>query len=374
MKISRRLALVASLLLATGFSTLPARAQSYPGSALQTVYSSDRIMNAVTTTDTGRVFMSFPYWGGGGSGPTVGELQPDGSMRPFPDASWNDWEHAHDALNSFVRVNAIRIGPDGLLWVVDSGEANVGGNPNPANGAAPKLVAFDPATGRPVHLIVLRQGITRFSYVDDLRFHNNTLILTDAGDPSLILVDLRDGQQRRVLAHQPCVTDERPMRAEGQILMTGNREARIHADQLEISPDGETLYFQPSSGPMSKIATADLENKTLTDAQLNARVKPFYDTPTTGGTAIDGDGNLYVSDVDHLRILKITPEGQGSTFIDDPRLVWGDALWITNKGALWIPAIQLNRTATFQHDGVSRVKLPVSIYAVDAHLKPSRSY
>lgn len=374
MQISRRASFVAALALPIGIASPATKAQSASDPVLRTVYSSNRIMNAVTTTDAGHVFMSFPYWGGGGHGPTVGELLPDGSMRPFPDAAWNNWEQSHDALHSFVRVNAIRIGPDGLLWVVDSGEANVGGKPNPASGAPPKLVAFDPVTGRPVHLIVLRQGTTRYSYVDDLRFHDNMLILTDAGDPALILVDLRNGEQRRVLSHLQCVTDERPMRAEGHILMTGNREARVHADQLEVSPDGQMLYFQPSSGPMWKVATEDLENTSLTDAQLNARVKFFYDTPTTGGTAIDGDGNLYVSDVDKLRILKITPYGQAATFIADPRLVWADAMWITASGSLWIPAIQLNRTATFQRDGVSSVKLPVSIYAIDAHLKPSRQY
>ncbi|MBO1326548.1 SMP-30/gluconolactonase/LRE family protein [Acetobacter sp. TBRC 12305] len=352
---------------ALGLAALPAHAQ--PAPALQTIYSSNRIMNAVTASKDGRIFMSFPYWGGGGQGPTVGERLADDSLRPFPDQAWNDWAHSHDALRSFVRVNAIRMGPDGLLWVVDSGEANVGGKPNPPDGAPPKLIAFDLATGKAVHLIVLRQGITPYSYVDDLRFHGDTLILTDAGDPALIVVDMKTGQQRRVLSHKPCTTDERPMRAEGQIMMTGGKEVRIHADQLEISPDGKTLYFQPSSGPMFKVATADLENTSLNDAQLNARVHPFYDTPTTGGTAMDGDGNLYVSDVDHLRIVKITPEGKGSTFIADPRLVWADAMWITDTGALWIPAIQLNRTATFQRDGVSRVKLPVSIYAVNAHLK-----
>ncbi|ACI51184.1 conserved hypothetical protein [Gluconacetobacter diazotrophicus PA1 5] len=348
-----------------------ARAASYPGSALRTAYASGRIMNAVTLSDTGRVFLSFPYWGGGGDGPTVAEKMPDGSVRPFPDAAWNDWTHSHDAAHSFVRVNALRMGPDGLLWIVDSGEANVGGKPNPPDGAPAKLVAFDIATGRPVHVITLRQGTTPHSYVDDLRFHGDTLILTDAGDPALILVDLRTGRQRRVLSHQASTTDERPMRAEGRVMMTGNREARVHADQLEVSPDGGTLYFQPSSGPMSKIPMADLENPGLTDAQLNARVTPFYNTPTTGGTAIDGDGNLYVSDVDRLRILKITPQGQGSVFIADPRLVWADAMWIDRKGTLWIPAVQLDRTATFQRDGVSRVRLPVSIFTLDAHLPPA---
>ncbi|GBQ13164.1 hypothetical protein AA16663_1398 [Komagataeibacter rhaeticus DSM 16663] len=366
-----RAALAAAGLLACIMPLHPGMARPTP--ALHVAWTSERILNAVAVADDGQRFVSFPYWGGGGSGgPTVAEIDADGQPHAFPDARWNHPDGTRGMLQPFVRVNAIRIGPDGLLWVVDSGDANVGGPPNPANGAPARLLAFDITTGQVVHALSLRAASTPHSYMDDIRFHNDTIFVTDAGDPALVVVNLSTGAQRRVLAHDRSTTDKRPMHAEGRLLTVHGQPARIHADQLEVSPDGRTLYFQPSSGPMWSAPTAALENPVLPAAGLAHAVTQFYNTPSTGGTAIDGDGNLYVSDVDRLRILRITPQGRASTLVRDRRLVWADAMWIDSHGVLWIPAVQLNRTATFQPDGISRVQLPVAIYTMDLHLKPVR--
>ena len=101
-------------------------------------------------------------------------------------------------------------------------------------------------------------------------------------------------------------------------------------------------------------------------------MKKFYDTPTTGGTAIDAGGNIYVSDTDHQQILKLTPAGQASTLIADSRLEWGDAMWIDRDGFLWMPAAQLNRTAVFG-DGVPSVRWPIVVYRAQIGAKPLRN-
>jgi hypothetical protein len=48
------------------------------------------------------------------------------------------------------------------------------------------------------------------------------------------------------------------------------------------------------------------------------------------------------------RVIKITPMGKVSTLIQDPRLLWVDAMWIDDAGDLWMPTAQLNRRAPFQ--------------------------
>lgn len=361
-----------TVLAAMLLAAVPFAPAALADEALHTAWTSPRVFNAVAVADNGRMFVSFPYWGGGGDGPTVAEIDRNGQPHPFPDAHWNRPDGSRGDLRPFVRVNAIRIGPDGLLWVVDSGDANVGGPPNPTDGAPARLLAFDIETGSVKHVITLRAASTAHSYMDDMRFHNDMIFVTDAGDPALVVVNLRTGQQRRILAHDRSTTDERPMYAEGRLLTTHGRPVRVHADQLEVSPDGQKLYFQPSSGPMWVAPTAALENPALSAADLSRAVSQFYDTPTTGGSAIDGDGNLYVSDVNTLRILRITPQGKATTLVRDRRLVWADAMWIDSHGTLWIPAVQLNRTATFQPDGVSRLHLPVAMYTMDLHLKPVR--
>jgi hypothetical protein len=146
----------------------------------------------------------------------------------------------------------------------------------------------------------------------------------------------------------------------------------VHADQLEVSPDGRYLYFQSASGPLYRIETRYLLDPHLPAAELSQHVQLFCDTPSTGGTAIDAEGNLYVTDVNHQRILKITPDAQATTLLEDKRLLWPDALWIDNHGNLWIPAAQLNRVAAL-HGGVEAFQPPVYIYKLSIGAKPFRS-
>jgi sugar lactone lactonase YvrE len=115
-----------------------------------------------------------------------------------------------------------------------------------------------------------------------------------------------------------------------------------------------------------------LNDADMNEKKLQEKVSLFYKTPSTGGTAIDADGNLYVSDVDQQQIIRISAEGKAETILKDQRLTWCDALWIDEKGYLWLPTGQLNRLAAFQ-DGVSQLQLPVVIYKVKIGAKPFKS-
>lgn len=77
----------------------------------------------------------------------------------------------------------------------------------------------------------------------------------------------------------------------------------INADQLEVSPDGRWLYFQPLCGPLSRIETKWLE-ATIPTASIPEHIEHFADTPSTGGTAIDSAGNIYLSDIDNSAYSK----------------------------------------------------------------------
>jgi len=150
------------------------------------------------------------------------------------------------------------------------------------------------------------------------------------------------------------------------------KDVHIHADQLEISPDGKWFYFQPASGPLWKVETQYLNDENLTDKELSSKVSLFYNTPSTGGTAIDSKGNIYVSDINKKQIIKLSPGGKESLVIKDERLLWADALWIDDDGYLWIPTGQLNRLAAFQN-GISKVEFPVVIYKLKIGAKPTRN-
>ena len=213
----------------------------------------------------------------------------------------------------------MRIGPDGNLWIVDVGSPAIS---EPIIAGAPKILAFDPTSGKLVHSYVLtEQVLFPRSFIDDIRFNGDTAYVTDAGIPGIVVLDLKSGEMRRVLDRQPSTTDQQPMRARGHALYDKDgKDVKVHSDQLEVAPNGKYLYYMPSSGPLYRIATSDLADKTLSDVELEKRVKLFAEVGSTGGTAIDAEGNIYVSDTDRSAILKVTPSGSVSTLVQDDRL------------------------------------------------------
>jgi sugar lactone lactonase YvrE len=294
----------------------------------------------------------------------------DGKLRPYPNAAWNSWKPGKDASHSFQHANSIRFSPDGILWVVDVGSPDMG---QPTLPKGPKLVGIDTKSARVVRTIYLDSVTKPQSFVDDVRFSGDHAYLTDAGAPGLIVVHLHDGSAYRALEDDPSTTAQQPLRAEGHELLTPQgKPIFFHADQMEISPDGRMLYYQPCSGPLSSIDLQYLNDAKLKDSIRKQHVRPFAHTGTAGGTAIDARGNLYISDTDHNAILLISPGGQVSTLVQDPRLVWVDAMWITADGRLWMPATQLDRTPGF-NGGKMGVQYPMVVYTVNIGVGPPRN-
>ncbi|MDE1171308.1 MAG: L-dopachrome tautomerase-related protein [Verrucomicrobium sp.] len=348
---------------------LSALLPSLRAAAVEEAYSSATVWNGVTVDDSGRVFVIFPRMEGG-EGVRLAELGPGGAPRAYPDAAWNAWKPGDDPAKAFVHVNAARIGPHGELWVVDTGTPGFGAAVVPGGA---KVVVIDVAKNRVIRVYPLgKEAVGPHGYADDIRFHGSVAYLTDAGVPGLVVLDLKTGKTRRVLDRAPSTTARRAMTGEGKPLQTADgKEVRIHADQLEVSPDGEWLYFQAACGPLYRLATRYLDDVFLDARALEAHVEKWVDTPATGGTAIDAAGNLYVSDVDRQRVLKIDPQGRVTTLLEDPRLLWVDAMWIDNRGFLWMPAAQINRLAPFQA-GTDRVERPLRLFKAQIGARPSR--
>ena len=330
------------------------------------VYQANRVWNGVTTTRDGRVFVCYP--GADGPGVQVEEIRPEGTRVPYPDAQWNAWKSGQDIAHGFVCVNALRIGPDGSLWIVDAGSP---GSNQPAVPGAGRIFQVDLKTNQVARVYPLTEAAKPRSYIDDIRFNGPTAYITDVGEPGLIVLDLKSGKARRVLDGDPSTTARRPMYADGVVQRDKDGKDRVaHADQLEVSPDGKYLYFQPCPGPMARIGTRWLDDPTLTSTELARHVENWWDAPTCGGTAIDAAGNLYFSDTNAERILKITPDKEVTTLVADPRLQWSDAMWIDDQGFLWMPATQQNRTPGF-NGGRQEVEYPVWIYKMQIGAQPA---
>jgi len=361
------LALLASCAPAALAPTPAALAPAAPGAALALVdvaQTSTSLWNGVAVTASERVFVNLPRFDGGAT-LSVGELAADGSLAPFPGGEWNTWAPGKDPRAAFVGTNAIRVGPDGALWVVDTGTPRLGAAALPGG---PKLARVDLQRNAVDRVYPFAAEIAHeHSHLDDVRFNGRRAYITDAGVPGIIVLDLDSGSARRVLDGDRSTTADpaRPIVIDGAVLEgPDGKPLLLHADQLEVSPDGRWLYYQALSGPLYRIETRWLDDASASKAEVAAHVEPWFDTPALGGTVMDEAGNLYLADVGRHAILKLTPEKRLETIVQDARLRWPDAMSLDAKGRLWIPAAQIDGLPAL-HSGASQIQWPVHLLRLD---------
>lgn len=346
---------------------LPVELPTQQDSRLQQAETSPRVWNGVTVSPEGRIFASLTQ--SEGEGPQLVEVK-NGQIESWPDEAWNRWE-SQDPAHHFLHVNALRFGPDGDLWVMDAGNKGIGTGDKAVEKGA-KLVRINIQQRKVVASYLFSAPTLKpESYLDDVRFNGDFAYITDPGAVGLVVLNLKTGQSWRVLDNHPLSIDHQPIYADGKkLFLRDGREKRVGLDQLEVSPDGKWLYYQAIPGPMARIETRYLNDASLSEQEVARHAQKFVETWSTGGTAIDAEGNIYASDINTRSVKRITPQGDISTVVQDPRLVWIDAMWIS-QGQLWMPSAQINRTPATTAGKPSTVAYPVKLYRLNLPIQPS---
>lgn len=347
--------------------TLPVTLPTQQDSRLEQVATSPRVWNGITVSHDNRLFASLTQ--SEGAGLQLAEVI-NNQLKAFPDESWNQW-NANDPEHHFYHVNALRIGPDGNLWVMDSGNKGIGTGDQAVPGGV-KLVHISLATGKVLNSYVFKAPTLQpTSYLDDVRFNGDFAYITDPGAVGLVVLNLKSGKSWRVLDNHPLSIDHQPIYADGKkLILRDGREKRVGLDQLEVSQDGKWLYYQAIPGPLARIETRYLNDSALSAAEVAKHAEKVRETWSSGGTAIDAEGNIYASDINTRSIKRIAPDGKVTTVVQDPRLVWIDAMWVSD-GALWMPSGQINRTPATTGGKPSTVEYPVKLYRLPLPIKPS---
>ncbi|KAJ5893680.1 hypothetical protein N7495_005371 [Penicillium taxi] len=344
---------------------------------IQTKYVLDQGTTGPSTTPDGRVFFVLPH-ADGSDGPKIVEVfggKDNNTFKAFPNEEWNSWnastDSAADAGVKFVRTNSQRVGPDGLLYVVDSGYPDQWLNSS-------KLVAFNLTTNAVQRIYYTGESTGTEGLLNDVRIYGKYAYITEYSIGSIIIIDLETGKQRLLLKRHRSTVANLPNSGDGKFLVsvTTGKPQYIHADDVEISPDGKYFYYQPGSGYMWRIETQYLNDALYNDTtfeNLGNYTEPFSLTPATGGTAIDADGNIYYSDVDRQEIRRLSPNQTTTLVTRDDRLKWVDALWIDNYQNLWLSVSQLNKGVRFvQPDNKSNtIVKPLYVYTINIGVGPS---
>jgi hypothetical protein len=112
-------------------------------------------VNGVSSTPGGRLFILYARVDGS-TGPQVAEWHNGSDPTPYPDAEWNSYAAGKDPASHLIRTNSQRIGPDGTLWLVDTGSPSFGAPVMLPEG--PKLVQVNLTTNSVARVYNLGSG------------------------------------------------------------------------------------------------------------------------------------------------------------------------------------------------------------------------
>ncbi|MCP9775036.1 major royal jelly family protein [Cyanobium sp. WAJ14-Wanaka] len=324
--------------------------------------------NGVTVSKAGRIFVSMPRATSDSTTPSVGEILSDGSIRAYPGGRWNNYKFGGAGDDQFVGINSVVSDASDQLWVVDP--AGIGGKP--ILGKA-KLVQIDLASNKIVRVYRLGSDVLPLGgFINDVRVGGGYAYLPDSSLGALIVINLRTGVARRVLADDPRLRSNRRLKltvngvpylnSHGQ-LPNGN----MSVNPVELSVDGKYFYFQPSGGPvLMRIRTTLLNDFNASDATLSKAIEPLGPGPFNAGMSMASDGSIYFSDIELGGIKRRFPDGRFETVSKGPAsiLVWPDASRIGPDGYLYFPSSQINRFPGNSRSGKSELKFPFHLFKV----------
>ncbi|WP_313683176.1 L-dopachrome tautomerase-related protein [Pantoea sp.] len=301
--------------------------------------------NQVALTRNNLLFLGLPRYAKDKPTPSLARRESDGTLRPFPGNSWNEWQPGKDGRNAFVYLNSVHIFADDTVWCVDQGSLSAGvfspedAIPQPG---AQKLVQLDAHSGAILQILrfddeILPPG----AQMNDLRFHGNALYISDSGLGGIIVHDMVSGRTQRRLSGMRVVkaSDKAP-----PAMLAGVKGGKTfhppNSDMIEITADGQWLYWAAPTGPLYRVETRWLQQTELSDEQLISHVEQVYDNNFSGGCCMDSAGNVYFSETVTHNIRVLAPSGETRVLTSDKRLLRPDGTFISHDRQFYIPVKQ----------------------------------
>ena len=252
----------------------------------------------------------------------------DGASVPFPSLD--------KQTELFDTPLGIAIDRFNRLWVIDHGNHGT---------RSAKIVTIDLDTGEVLRNQKLSPAIAPAgSFLQDLQVSadGRSIVIADASfwrkQPAIVVYDVETGNARRVLEEHPSVAAENYLiRSMGRDMkfLGGMVALRGGIDGIALGP--EWLYYGALSGSgLYRVRLSDLLDESIGDSELGDRVQRHTDKPLSDGFSIDLDGNVYITDIEHSAVFRISPEKNIATLIQSRRIRWPDALSFGPNGFLYV--------------------------------------
>ncbi|MEM8483942.1 MAG: L-dopachrome tautomerase-related protein [Bacteroidota bacterium] len=267
----------------------------------------------------------------------------DGAPVPYP---------SQDFQSNFIAVLGMFIDQQNRLWTLDTG--NQGLEPV-------RLLAFDLHTNAVVHDHTFPKDIAEsLSFMNDLQVSSDgqTIYIADVSfwrqNPALVVYDIESKEARRLLeGHESVVAQDWIVRTDikDMVFVGGLVALKPGVDGLALSKDDAWLYYGAMTHDgLYRVRTADLLDQTLDAATLGSRVERVGTKPLNDGLTIDVDNNVYITAVEHNGVIRMNPDGNLESLIDDDRVRWADGISYGGDGYIYftdsaIPDLMLQSRA-----------------------------
>jgi sugar lactone lactonase YvrE len=320
---------------------------------LLTVFQDDTYqLTGVTVSRTGRIFVNYPRWSDKHLNALV-EVLPGGSVKPYPDESWNRWDNKSETAGKhFVCVQSVVVDDTDTLWVVDPAAPMMG----PVVRGGPKLVQIDLKTNTVQRVLPFGPEVApEKSYLNDVRVDTKrkTAYLTDSGMGAIIVVDLASGKAHRALDGHPSVKAEPDVKIEidgKPVVDDQGKTPMINSDGIALSPDGEYLYYQALTSQSLYRVKTDALRDAANPANAASAVEKVATTFPADGIWMDAEWRLYLSDLKDNAVVRLMPQKNAKTkelLVTDPRLQWPDTFSEGPDGMIYITASHINESPRF---------------------------
>jgi len=245
------------------------------------------------------------------------------------------------ANKHFVCVQSVVIDKLDRLWVLDPANPQFKGVVK--SGA--KLYQYDLKTNHLVREYRFTNSVAPTdSYLNDLRVDTEREIayITDSQLGGIVVLDLKTGDAYRALDNSSpkLLANLDAIEFES----TGKWGNKVHSDGIELSHDGNTLYFTALTGNiLYSVPTDALRNKTLTVSQRAAAVESenALNVPTDGMILVGS--KLYMADLPVEGVWKYNlATGEGITIPLNEKVRWADSFAADSDGNIYFTCSQIN--------------------------------
>ena len=245
-------------------------------------FPDQQVTGVGVSTNSGRVFVNFPFWSDDHS-ISVAEIV-NGQPKPFPN---EDWNRPGPAGSHFICVQSVVVDDQDNLWVLDPASPKMQGIVK----GGPKLVKIDLRTDQLVQTIPFGEDIAPAkSYLNDVRIdtRTGTAFITDSGKGAIIVVNLKNGNARRLLDGHPSTQPEKAFKLaiDGRELIDQQKNAppQIASDGIALDAKNGYLYYHAlSAHTLYRIKTSLLTDEQLSEKDLESKMENVGQTLAPDG-------------------------------------------------------------------------------------------